>query len=223
MKKPGVFLVRPISLAILVSALSLLHPAAAQEDSEEHWDTLADAGNLAPHQAVLNALLEHRVIVLSHDVNANAVQQVVASLLLLDKRNPEEPIHLYVRSNGGWSRDVFAIISVMESVKAPVHTYVAGNAASAGAMILAAGTGVRTALPYATISIHDNIAGPEEDDEAYSENRIDRAKELAFWKRVAKLPEDWFKGGKDEMYHLDPQQALEFGLIDVIADPPTRN
>jgi len=212
------------TIALLVSGLLLClsHDAVAQEDPEENWDALADTGNLAPHQAVLQALLEHRIIVLGHDVNANAVQQVVSSLLLLDQRDKAKPIHLYIRSNGGWGRDVFAIIGVIDSISAPVNTYAAGATASAGAMIIAAGTGVRTALPYSTISIHDNIVGPEQDTEPFSEDRVLRAKELAFWKRVAKVPAEWFKGDKDETYHLDPRQALEFGLIDVIAESPGR-
>lgn len=190
------------------------------EDYESKWDTLADSGNLAPHQPVLNALLEHRTIVIGHDVNAIAVQQVIASLLLLDQRAPGEPIHLYVRSNGGWTSDVFAIIGVIESLKSPVNTYATGDASSAGAMLVAAGTGVRMALPYSTISIHDNISVAT--DEPYCRDNLDRVKELEFWKRVVKtkLPEEWFKGGEDNFYHLSPQQALEFGLIDQIMASP---
>lgn len=212
------------ALALFASGILLCvsQDAVAQEDPEEHWDALADAGNLVPHQAVLQALLEHRIIVLGHDVNANAVQQVVSSLLLLDQRDKEKPIHLYIRSNGGWGSDVFAIIGVIDSITAPVNTYAAGTTASAGAMLVAAGTGVRTALPYSTLSIHDNIASAEDDGEPYSQDRVERAKELAFWKRVAKVPEDWFEGGKDVTYHLDPRQALEFGLVDVIAELPDR-
>lgn len=210
-------------LRALAAAGLLLLPAsmaAAQElDYEALWDRLADAGNFAPHQPVLQALLEHRTIVFAHDVNANAAQHLMASLVLLDKRAPGEPIHLYVRSNGGWSADIFAIIDVIESLESPVHTYAAGVASSAGAMLVAAGTGTRTALPHAMISIHDNIVGPEEDDEEFSDQRIERAVELAFWKRVAKLPDDWFVGGRDVFFHLDAEQALEFGVIDVIAPP----
>jgi len=210
-------------VASVLAAGVFLLPGKAVSDSDDYevkWDTLADSGNHAPHQAVLNSLLEHRTILIGHDINANAVQQVIASLLLLDQREPGKPIHLYIRSNGGWTNDVFAIIGVIESLKSPVNTYAAGDASSAGAMLVAAGTGIRTALPYATISIHDNIV--EEPDEPDSRDHLERAKELAFWKRVAKakLPEHWFKGGDDTFYHLSPERALELGLIDEIMTPP---
>lgn len=200
-----------------IAAVSFLSGLHAEENYERNWDAFSDTGAFTPHQPTLQALMETRTLVLSNDVNANASQQLIAGLLLLDRKSPGTPIDLYIRSNGGWTSDVFAIIDVIETIESPVNTYAVGDASSAGAMLVAAGTGTRTALPNSTISIHDNIAGPEEDDQIHSSARIDRAKELAFWSRTTKLPKTWFKGGKDVFYSLDPETALRYGVIDTIA------
>lgn len=184
-----------------------------EPDYEEQWDMLADSGNQVPHSSHDRALLAHRTVVLARDVNANGAHHVIASLLLLDKQAPGKPIDLWIRSNGGWAEDVFAIIDVMETIQSPVNTIAAGSTFSAGAMILAAGTGKRVALPNTVVMVHENLSFS---DTEYSSGRAERLRELALWKRRAKLPEEWFTRPGDRSHYLSPEEALKFGLIDEI-------
>ena len=189
------------------------HNEIAKPDYEEKWDYLADSGNHVPHGSHDRALLARRTILLTRDVNANAAHHVIGSLLLLEKTDPGKPIELWIRTNGGWGEDAFAIIDVMETISSPVTTIAVGGTSSAGAMILAAGTGGRKALPNAMVMVHDNLS---EDEGEYSLGRVERATELAFWKRTAKLPAAWFTKEGDFSYYLTPEEALEFGLVDEV-------
>lgn len=208
----------PCAFAVLLASvgkafLDTHHHETAKPDYEEQWDYLADSGNQVPHGSHDRALLAHRTVVLTRDVNANAAHHVIGSLLLLEKAAPGKPIELWIRTNGGWSEDAFAIIDVMETISSPVTTIAMGSTSSAGAMILAAGTGGRKALPNAVVMVHDNLS---EDKGEYSLGRAERATELAFWKRTAKLPSDWFTQKGDFSYFLNAEQAMEFGLVDEI-------
>lgn len=189
------------------------HHEGATPDYEEQWDYLADSGNQVPHSSHDRALLARRTILLTRDVNANAAHHVIGSLLQLEKSAPGEPIELWIRTNGGWSEDAFAIIDVMETISSPVTTVAMGSTCSAGAMILAAGTGGRKALPNAMVMVHENLS---DDEGGYSMGRAERAIELPFWKRSARLPKDWFTKKGDFSHYLTPEQALEFGLVDEI-------
>jgi ATP-dependent Clp protease protease subunit len=195
-------------------ALFDTHVEQVEPDYEEQWDLLADSGNHSPHASQDRALLGHRSIVLSHDVNANAAHKVVTALLLLDKQAPGKPIDLYIRSNGGWIDDAFAIVDTIETLRSPVNTIAVGSTQSAGAMILVAGTGKRIAMPNAVIMVHENLSF---DEEEFSQGMADRLREQDLWKRRARLPEAWFTPRGDFTRFLSPRQALEFGLIDEIA------
>lgn len=160
-------------------------------------------------------LLDQRQIVLTTDVNELSAKDIIQKLLYLD-RESAEPIDLYLDTSGGEVQHCFAIIDTMAAIKAPVNTWAIGNCNSAGALILASGTGRRYALPHAVIAIHGGVKIGRVPREYMG--IIDPQMER-LWKEHAKLPSDWFplKGGV--LHFLTAERALQYGVIDEIAKP----
>lgn len=100
-------------------------------------------------------LTKDRFIFLSEDVSIKSAAELSALLLYLDNENHQEPITIYVHSNGGDAAGLANIYDVMQMISAPVKTVCVGKAYSAGAVILAAGSkGERYAMKSAKIMIH---------------------------------------------------------------------
>ena len=182
-------------------------------DHSDLVDLLVDAGLGASERQTDADLLKHRTIVITTDINAITAQRVIKGLLLLNAIDGTAPIDLYIRTEGGWISDAFGIIDIMESISAPVNTHAVGGAFSSGAMILAAGTGIRYGLPNSVVMFH---AGKFGDGTEYSNDTIDDDRLLNFWKMHAQLPEAWLSQQKDQEYYLTPAEALEYDLIDQI-------
>jgi len=160
-------------------------------------------------------VLAQRKILLNVAVNELTSREVVAKLLYLDKLN-DSPIDLLLSTPGGSFKDTFGIIDVMRSLRAPVNTWALGSCNSAGALLLAAGTGRRYAFSNAIIIIHGvKPAGkyPPELD------RIVQANYARVWKERTRLPEGWFPLHAEKVHFLTPEQGLEYGVIDEIAKP----
>lgn len=98
----------------------------------------------------------HRILWLPADVNSSSVQVLQASLLFLDSEPSDKAINFYINSPGGSVYDGNGLLDVMEMVKAPVHTYCVGLAASFGAVLLAAGApGHRYVTKRSRVMIHE--------------------------------------------------------------------
>lgn len=176
-------------------------------------DLLVDGGIELATSPVEVSLLEHRRIVIATAINAATAQRAVRALLLLDAVDGNRPIDLYIRTEGGWVDDAFAIISVMQTLRAPVNTHAIGGTYSSGAMLLAAGTGVRYAYPFSSIMFHGGLYN---DDGDHGQSTMDNRRLVAFWERHARLPPDWLDTREEKTYFLGPEKALELGLVDQI-------
>jgi ATP-dependent Clp protease protease subunit len=109
---------------------------------------------------IYSRLLKDRIIFLGSQVNDEVANSLVAQLLFLQSEDPKSDIHLYVNSPGGSVTAGLAIYDTMQFVTCDVATYCIGQAASMGAVLLAAGAaGKRHALPNARIMIHQPLAG----------------------------------------------------------------
>jgi ATP-dependent Clp protease protease subunit len=105
-------------------------------------------------------LMKERVIFFSGEVEENMCNVAIAQLLFLEAENPEAPINMYIKSPGGSVYDGLAVYDVMQYIKSPVHTYVAGWAASMGSFIAQAGEpGHRYLLPRSVTMIHQPASG----------------------------------------------------------------
>jgi ATP-dependent Clp protease protease subunit len=206
----GMFLSAVVLSAGLFLLASRQRPAWEPDDLV---DLFVDAGMEFSASPVEAGLLEHRKIVIGTDINPNTVQRVVRALLLLDALDCNRPIDLYIRTEGGRIDDAFAIVNVIQSLKAPVNTYAIGGTHSSGAMILAAGTGVRYAYPYSSIMFH---AGLYEGDGDHGQNTMDNRRLIAFWERHARVPPDWLHSKIEKTYFVGPEKAVELGFVDRI-------
>lgn len=109
---------------------------------------------------IYSRLLKERVIFLVGPVEDYMANLVVAQLLFLEAENPSKDIHLYINSPGGSVSAGLAIYDTMQFVKPDVSTLCVGQAASMGAVLLAAGAkGKRFALPHSRIMIHQPLGG----------------------------------------------------------------
>lgn len=109
---------------------------------------------------IYSRLLKDRIIFLGGPIDDNVANLVIAQLLFLESEDPDKDIHLYVNSPGGVVTGGLAIYDTMQHIKAPVSTICVGQAASMGAVLLAAGEkGKRFALPNARIMIHQPLGG----------------------------------------------------------------
>jgi len=109
---------------------------------------------------IFSRLLKDRIIFLGGGVDDQIANLIIAQLLFLESEDPEKEIFLYINSPGGSVTAGMAIYDTMQYVKCPVSTICVGQAASMGAVLLAAGApGKRFALPNARIMIHQPWGG----------------------------------------------------------------
>ncbi|BCR05778.1 ATP-dependent Clp protease proteolytic subunit [Desulfuromonas versatilis] len=109
---------------------------------------------------IYSRLLKDRIIFLGGQIEDHMANLIIAQLLFLESEDPDKDIFLYINSPGGVVTAGMAIYDTMQYLKAPVSTICVGQAASMGAVLLAAGTkGKRFALPNARIMIHQPLGG----------------------------------------------------------------
>ncbi len=168
---------------------------------------IADGAFLSESSVLEKGHLEQRRIISTTCVNAKLCHRLISQLLTLEQLAPGKPIDLYLRSDGGWEGDIFAVIDVMHSINSPVHIHAMGDVCSAGAMLLTAATGERVAYPHSIISYHSLT-----DDEL--QHNMDRYQ--SFWRTYSEIPEDWILDTSDEFYDMNAQEALQNKVIDRI-------
>ncbi|KAF0185575.1 MAG: ATP-dependent Clp protease protease subunit [Nitrospirae bacterium] len=109
---------------------------------------------------IYSRLLKDRIIFLGTAVDDHVANVVIAQLLFLQTEDPDKDIHIYVNSPGGSVTAGLAIYDTMQYVKPDIATYCIGQAASMGALLLAAGAkGKRFSLPNSRVMIHQPIGG----------------------------------------------------------------
>jgi ATP-dependent Clp protease protease subunit len=109
---------------------------------------------------IYSRLLKDRIIFLQGQVTDDSANLIVAQMLFLQFDDPKADIHLYINSPGGSVTAGLGIYDTMQFVTCDVATYCVGRAMSMGALLLAAGTkGKRTALPHASVLIHQPLGG----------------------------------------------------------------
>lgn len=109
---------------------------------------------------IYSRLLKDRIIFLGGGIDDHVANLIIAQLLFLESEDSEKDIHLYINSPGGVVTAGLAIYDTMQYLRAPVSTICVGQAASMGALLLAAGAaGKRYALPQSRIMIHQPLGG----------------------------------------------------------------
>ncbi len=126
-----------------------------------------------------NKLFEERIIFLGVQVDDASANDIMAQLLVLESLDPDRDITMYINSPGGSFTSLMAIYDTMQYVRADIQTVCLGQAASAAAVLLAAGTpGKRMALPNARVLIHQPAVGGAIQGQAIIRKDTDRDKIL---------------------------------------------
>src|SRR6201991_1503177 len=169
-----------------------------------------------------NKLFEERIIFLGVQIDDASANDVMAHLLVLESTDPDRDILMYINSPGGSFTSLMAIYDTMQYVRPEITTVCLGQAASAAAVLLAAGTpGKRLAVPNARILIHqpatEGIYGQVSDLEiqAAEISRMRKLLEATLAKHSGKTPEQVrLDIERDKI--LTAPEAKEYGIIDEI-------
>ena len=170
---------------------------------------------------IYSRLLKDRIIFLGDEVNDVTASLIVAQLLFLESEDPDKDISFYINSPGGSITAGMAIFDTMQYIKPDVSTICVGMAASMGAFLLAAGAkGKRYALPNAEIMIHQPLGGMQgqAEDMRIQAERILRMREklnMILSERTGQ-PLEKIAKDTDRDYFLEPDEAVEYGLIDAV-------
>ena len=170
---------------------------------------------------IYSRLLKDRIIFLGTPIDDNVATLVIAQLLFLQSEDADKDIHMYINSPGGVCTAGLAILDTMNYIKCDVATYCIGQAASMGAVLLAAGTkGKRYALPNSRIMIHQPHGGAEGqavDIRIQAEEilRIRRTLNQILADASGKPLEDVEKD-TDRDNFMSAEEAKAYGLIDEV-------
>ncbi|MGD9807417.1 MAG: ATP-dependent Clp endopeptidase proteolytic subunit ClpP [Deferribacterales bacterium] len=168
---------------------------------------------------IYSRLLKDRIIFLGSQVESNMANSIVAQLLFLEADDPDKDIFLYINSPGGSVSDGLAIFDTMQYIKPDVSTICIGQAASMGAVLLAAGAkGKRFAVPNARVMIHQVMGGAQGQatDIEIQAKEILRIKKVlndilvdATGKSYEQIEKD-----SDRDYFMSAEEAKAYGIID---------
>jgi ATP-dependent Clp protease, protease subunit len=172
---------------------------------------------------IYSRLLKERVIFIVGPVDDYMANIVVAQMLFLESENPEKDIALYINSPGGVVSSGLAIYDTMQFIKPDVSTICVGQAASMGAVLLAAGAKTkRFCLPHARVMIHQPLGGFQgqaSDMEIHAKEMLDTRHRLN--KILAKhtgQSVDQIRLDTDRDRFMDCHEAVKYGLIDSVLD-----
>ena len=172
---------------------------------------------------IYSRLLKERVIFIVGGIDDHTANVVVAQLLFLESENPDKDIHLYINSPGGIVTAGLAIYDTMQFIKPDVSTMCVGQAASMGAVLLAAGAqGKRYCLPHSRVMIHQPLGGFQGQA---TDIDIHAREILKMREQLNQLLADHtgqtietIGSDTERDNFMDPATAKEYGLIDHILD-----
>src|SRR5215468_4081924 len=172
---------------------------------------------------IYSRLLRERIVFLGSPIDDQVANLIIAQLLHLEGESQDKEISLYINSPGGDMIALFAIHDTMQFIHAPISTICVGQAASAAAVLLAAGTpGRRLALPNARVLIHQphgGAQGQSVDLEIQIRETVElRNRMVDVLARATGQPRDRILQDIDRDYILRGDDAVEYGLVDEIIE-----
>ncbi len=176
---------------------------------------------------IYSLLLKERIIMLFTPITDQVANTIIAQFLYLEREDPDKDISMYIQSPGGVISSGLAIYDTMELIRCDVSTICVGMTASMATVLLCAGAeGKRYALPNATIHMHQAMGGAQGQatDIEIAAREIMRMQDLIrgiiikhTGQTLEKVTHD-----TDRDFYLNPEQAMEYGLIDEILTKPTK-
>ena len=170
---------------------------------------------------IYSRLVKDRIIFLGTPINDQVANLIVAQLLHLESEDPDKDIMMYINSPGGDIIGLFAIYDTMQFIKADVQTICIGQAASAAAVILAAGAkGKRFVLPHSRVLIHQPHGGAsgQSVDIAIQAKEIVRMRELLdeMLAYHTGQPIERITSDTDRDFIMSGQEAKDYGIVDEV-------
>ncbi|MDZ7723158.1 MAG: ATP-dependent Clp endopeptidase proteolytic subunit ClpP [candidate division KSB1 bacterium] len=172
---------------------------------------------------IFSRLLKERIIFVGSPIDDNVASLAIAQMLFLEAEDPEKDVYMYINSPGGVVSSGLAIYDTMQYIKPDIATICMGQAASMGALLLAAGAkGKRSALPHARIMIHQPLGGAQgqaSDIEIQANEILTLRKELNKIMQVhtgqtlKKIEKD-----TDRNFFMSGEEAKNYGIIDEVMD-----
>jgi ATP-dependent Clp protease protease subunit len=186
---------------------------------------IEDTGRGERSMDIYSRLLKDRIILIGTEITDNVANVVVAQLLFLLTEDPKKDISIYINSPGGLITAGLAIYDTMKFMPYRIKTYCIGQAASMGALLLAAGTkGERYLLPHSRVMIHQpsgGITGQAEDIARQAKEILKLKGQLAnilsqcTSQTIEKILED-----SERDYYMGPEEAIAYGLVDKVVTAP---
>ena len=176
---------------------------------------------------IYSLLLRERIVMLGMPINDQVANVIIAQLLYLEREDPDKDISLYIHCPGGIISSGLAIYDTMQLIKPDVSTICVGLAASMGTLLLCAGAkGKRYALPNSTIHMHQAVGGAQ----GQASDIVIAAREIARQQDLIKdiivkhtgQPLDKVTHDTDRDFYLNPEQAVEYGIVDEILNKPPK-
>jgi ATP-dependent Clp protease protease subunit len=176
---------------------------------------------------IYSLLLRERIVMLGMPINDQVANVIIAQLLYLEREDPDKDISLYIHCPGGIISSGLAIYDTMQLIKPDVSTICVGLAASMGTLLLCAGAkGKRYALPNSTIHMHQAVGGAQ----GQASDIVIAAREIARQQDLIKdiivkhtgQPLDKVTHDTDRDFYLNPEQAVEYGIVDEILTKPPK-
>ncbi len=170
---------------------------------------------------IYSRLLKDRIVFISGPIDDNVANTVVAQLIHLEGEDQEKDIFMYINSPGGIISSGLAIYDTMQYIKPDISTLCIGQAASMGAVLLAAGTkGKRIALPNSRVMIHQPMGGAQGQaadieiqakEILYLRDKLNDILHLHTGQSLERLKED-----SDRNFFMSSLEAKEYGIIDEV-------
>ena len=172
---------------------------------------------------IYSRLLKDRIIFIGTPIDDVVANLIIAQMLFLESEDPDKDIYLYLNSPGGVVTSGLAIYDTMQYIKPKVSTLCMGQAASMGALLLAAGeSGKRYALPHSRTLLHQPMGafqGQATDIEIHAKEILqirERINEILL--RHTKQPLEKIQQDTDRDYFMSSQEAKEYGIIDEVIE-----
>ncbi|MBM4309560.1 MAG: ATP-dependent Clp endopeptidase proteolytic subunit ClpP [Deltaproteobacteria bacterium] len=170
---------------------------------------------------IYSRLLKDRIIFLGGAIDDHVASIVIAQMLFLESEDPEKDIFMYINSPGGHVTAGMAIYDTMQFIKSPVATLCFGQAASMGAVLLAAGSpGKRSALPHSRILLHQPMGGfqGQATDIGIHAREIIRMREDLenIFVQHTGQPLERIHADCERDFFMSAEQSVEYGIIDKV-------
>ena len=170
---------------------------------------------------IYSRLLKDRIVFLGTPITDEIANLVIAQLLFLQAEAPDKDVNLYINSPGGVASAALAIYDTMQYLENDVSTMCMGMAASAGALLLAAGTpGKRFALPHSRVMIHQPLGGAQgqaTDIEIQARELLHlKEKQIEILARHSGRETDQLRQDMERNFWMSAEEARDYGMVDAV-------